>query len=282
MTLITGGGYTAEISPIGAAVRSLRHGERDLITSWPQEGPIPYYAGAILAPWPNRVGGARYTFDGVPYELEVTELGKGHALHGLVAHARWQVVEWLAVEDEHAFVRLAHTAGPAAGYPFTVELQVTHRLDASGLTTTVIARNTGELPAPYGVGPHPWLLPEKDELHLPASRVLTTDALMLPVSLEEVDGTPYDFREPRPVGETALDHAFTGLSSGEVRAGGVKLAWDPAVMPWVQVCGGEGVGYRGLAVEPMTCPPDAFNSGTDLQVLRPGDEHEASWTISVV
>lgn len=275
-------GYTAEVSPLGAAVRSLRHGERDLIARWPQEGPIPYYAGTLLAPWPNRIGGARYTFGGVPYELEVNEPERGHALHGLVSHAEWEAVEWLAVEDDHAFVRLAHTITPAPGYPFTLELQVRHHLDASGLTTTVTARNTGDAAAPYGCGPHPWLLPEVDELHLPASKVLLADAAMLPKELAEVQGTPYDFRTPRPVGDTPLDHAFTGLAAGEVRAGGVKVSWDPAVLPWVQVCMGEQVGFRGLAVEPMTCPPDAFNSGTDLVVLEPGGEHEASWTISVV
>ncbi|MFI6318467.1 aldose 1-epimerase family protein [Nonomuraea sp. NPDC050556] len=277
------GGYTAEVSPRGAALRLLRHGSRDLVTTWEDSGgPIPYYAGAILAPWPNRVGGARYTFGGVPYELEVTEPERGHALHGLVSAAEWRVVEHLAVEDDHAFVRLAHTVAPAPGYPFTLELQVKHHLDASGLTTTVTARNTGQEAAPYGVGPHPWLLPDADELEIPASQVLLADAAMLPAELVDVAGTPYDFRKPRAVGRTAIDHAFTGLSAGEASAGGVRVSWDPAVLPWVQVCVGEQVGYHGLAIEPMTCPPDAFNSGTDLVVLQPGDEHAASWTISVV
>ncbi len=38
----------------------------------------------------------------------------------------------------------------------------------------------------------------------------------------------------------------------------------------------------GLAVEPMTCPPDALNSGTDLVVLAPGDSHAASWEIEAL
>jgi aldose 1-epimerase len=53
-------------------------------------------------------------------------------------------------------------------------------------------------------------------------------------------------------------------------------------MPWAQFCTGSGFGFRGIAVEPMTCPADAFNSGTDLVVLDPGAKHEAGWTISAL
>ncbi|NRQ34672.1 aldose 1-epimerase family protein [Nonomuraea sp. NN258] len=278
MPQLAGGGYTAQISPRGAALRTLKHGERDLITSWPEGGPVPFYAGTILAPWPNRVGDARYTFEGETHELEVTEPGRGHALHGLVAGVDWEVVEWLQTEDEHAFARLAHTIDHAKGYPFKLELEVLHRLDASGLTTTVTARNTGDADAPYGCAPHPWLL--GDDLHLPAWEVLIPDERLLPNTLESVAGSPFDFTEPRSVAGVDVDHAFTALERGEARVGGVRISWDPRVLPWVQVCTGAQLGYEGVAVEPMTCPPDAFNSGTALVVLRPGEEHEASWTIS--
>ncbi|WP_308163904.1 aldose 1-epimerase family protein [Nonomuraea sediminis] len=279
MPELVGGGYTARISERGAALSMLRHGGRDLITTWPDDGPIPFFAGTILAPWPNRVARARYTFDGLAHELAVSEPSRGHALHGLVASARWRVVEWLAAEDDHAFVRLAHTLTGAPGYPFPLALQVTHRLDRHGLTTTVTAENVGDRPAPYGCGPHPWLLGE--HVQVPASKVLLTDDDLLPAEVAGVAGTPYDLREGRQVAGLEVDHAFTGLSEGWARVGDVRISWDPAVLPWVQVCAGEPLGYQGVAVEPMTCPPDAFNSGVDLVTLKPGGRHEARWTISV-
>ncbi|GAB2460558.1 aldose 1-epimerase family protein [Streptosporangium sandarakinum] len=283
----------AEITERSAALRVLRDGERDLVVSWPEDGPIPYYSGTLLAPWPNRVGGARYTFEGREHRLPVNEEDRGNALHGLVAETDWTAVEWLSVEDEHGFVRLAHTITPTPGYPFTVALEVRYSLTPGGLTTTLTAENTGDTDAPYGCGPHPWLLAgddvERYELHVPAGRVLLVDDRLLPRALEDVSGTPYDFTVPRVVGDTAVDHAFTGLAadaSGQAAVrlrgpeGGVEVRWDASVLPWVQVCTGTGLGHRGLAVEPMTCPPDAFNSGTDLIVLRPGEKTEASWTIS--
>ena len=285
----------AEITERSAALRVLRHGERDLVTSWPADGPIPYYSGTLLAPWPNRIGGSSYTFAGEVHRLPTNEEDRGNALHGLVSEVDWQAVEWLSMEDEHGFVRLAHALAPTPGYPFTLDLQVLYSLTADGLTTTLTAENIGDLPAPYGCGPHPWLLAGGDvgeyELHVPASKVLLVDDLLLPRSLEDVSGTPYDFRTPRTVGDTAVDHAFTELApdaDGQVRMrvtgpdGGVEIRWDAASLPWAQVCTGSSLDHRGLAIEPMTCPPDAFNSGTDLIVLQPGDKVETSWTISAV
>ncbi|MGW0804531.1 aldose 1-epimerase family protein [Nonomuraea sp. NPDC002799] len=272
MPKLTAGGYTAQISRRGAGVRLLRHGDLDLLTSWPEPGPPPYYAGTILAPWPNRVAFARYTFAGRLHVLPVNEPERGHALHGLVAEVDWHVAE---AEDDH--VILEHTITASPGYPSTLALRTAHRLGGSGLTTTLTARNIGEQAVPYGCGVHPWLLGA--ELRLDAAEVLETDADLLPVRLAEVAGTPFDFSRPHQVGDMVIDHAFTRVS-GEARAGGVRISWDPEVMPWVQVCTSRQLGYEGLAVEPMTCPPDAFNSGVDLVVLGPGEEHEASWTIS--
>lgn len=301
LTLL-GGGYRAELSLRGGALRVLRHGCRELVTSWPEDGPIPYYSGTVLAPWPNRVVGAAYVFEGERYELPVNEPDRGHALHGLVADQSWTCAELLTVEDDHGFVRLTRTIEPSPGYPFRISLEVRHALSVDGLTTTLTAQNIGKRAAPYGCGPHPWLLAGPDveeyELDLPADQVLLTDELLAPTSLTDVTGTPYDFRAPGSPGaehgqgpgtytavrDTAIDHAFTGLTEGRVGVrgpeGGVQLTWDAERLPWVQVCTGTGLGHRGLAVEPMTCPPDAFNSGADLIVLQPGDEHEAAWTIA--
>ncbi|GAA3137133.1 aldose 1-epimerase family protein [Planomonospora alba] len=285
------GDLHAEITERGAALRVLRHGGRDLVTSWPAQGPAPHYSGALLAPWPNRVGGARYRFDGETHRLPVNEPDRGHALHGLVSDALWEP----AGEPAAGSLRLAHTLTPVPGYPFTLSLQVAYSLTAEGLTTTLTAENTGSAAAPYGCGPHPWLLAgggvEEYELHVPARKVLLVDELLLPRALEDVAGTPYDFTVARAVGGTAVDHAFTGLvpdAGGSVAVrvsgpdGGVEVRWQAAELPWVQVCTGTGLGHAGLAVEPMTCPPDAFNSGTDLIVLRPGEKTEASWTIAPV
>jgi aldose 1-epimerase len=177
-------------------------------------------------------------------------------------------------------------------------------LGADGLTTTVTARNTGTDAAPYGTGPHPYLvagdgLVDDWTLTLPAAQVLTvTPDRLIPVGLvdvgSEADGG-FDFREPRQIRSTFIDHAFTSLErdadgTAEVRltapsGTGVAMRWNDSC-PWVQVHTADqpdpAISRLGLAVEPMTCPPDAFNSGTDLIVLEPGQSAAASWTISAL
>jgi len=291
---IVAGDYEADIASIGASLRTLRFRGRDLVVPFDADEVRPGYRGATLAPWPNRVVDGRYSFAGEEHQLPLTEPARGHALHGLVCWLDFAVRE---VADDA--VVLAAVVVPQAGYPFHVEVQVEYRLDARGLHQRVTGRNLGADAAPWGTGPHPYLTAgdehvDETELELPASEVLTVTADRLsPVALESVDAHPeWDFRAPRVIGDTFIDHAFTALTRDAAGAAavrlrgasgdGVEMVWD-AGCPWVQVHTADtpdaDTSRRGLAVEPMTCPPDVFNSGTDLVVLQPGAEHAASWSI---
>ncbi|HEU4513466.1 MAG TPA: aldose 1-epimerase family protein [Nocardioidaceae bacterium] len=290
------GEYTAVVTQVGAGLRLLRHGDRDLLLPYDTGAVRPKYRGALLAPWPNRVVDGRYRFDGEELQLDLSEPQRRHAIHGLVCWERFE-----AAQPSPSEVTLTHRLVPREGYPFSVELQVGYRLD-DGLACTVTAHNAGRRRAPYGTAPHPYLVggPGKVDgwtLHAPASEVLeVTPDRLVPIGLRAVEGTPFDFRAPRRVEGIELDHAYTGLAprgDGLVRVTvtgadghGTEIAWDPTVLPWVQVHTADlpepAESRRGLAVEPMTCPPDAFNSGTDLVVLEPGESHEARWTIRAV
>jgi aldose 1-epimerase len=288
---ISADGYVAVVSEVGASLRVLRYGRRDLVASYPADVVRPVYRGAVLAPWPNRVADGRYEFDGVTHQVPVNEVDRMNALHGLVAWVPWQLVE----HAQHQVV-LAYRLHPLDGYPFMLDLQVAYRVGRHGLEWEIACVNVGDVPAPYGCALHPYLVAGRGQvddwtLTLPAEQYLTVSAdRLLPASLEPVAGTGFDFREPRPIGAAFLDHAFTGLVRDENRhatvrltdssGAGVAMRWDEA-WPWVQVHTADrpesGLNRSGLAVEPMTCPPDAFNSGVDLVRLQPGAEHRARW-----
>ncbi|MFS2242335.1 aldose 1-epimerase family protein [Microbacterium sp. OR16] len=294
---IAGHGYAAVIASVGASLRTLTHEGRDLVVPFDADEVRPNYRGATLAPWPNRVVDGRYAFAGAQHRLALTEPSRGHALHGLAA--------WLEFADqvvEPDRVVLTAVIEPQAGYPFRVEVEVEYRLGADGLTQVVTGRNLGTDAAPWGTGPHPYLVASPSlpgavdawTLSLPASEVLTvTDDRLSPVAVEPVDRHPeWDFRTARMIGETFIDHAFTalerigGIAEVQVTAAdgtGTAISWDE-VCPWVQIHTADtpeahATHRVGLAVEPMTCAPDAFNSGAGLVVLEPGASHAASWTI---
>lgn len=286
---ITAGGYEAVIVSVGASLRRLRHEGRDLVVPFEADEVRPNYRGTTLAPWPNRVVDGRYSFAGTEHQLPLTEPERGQALHGLLA---WAEFVDRAVETDR--VVLVAVIEPQAGYPFRVEVETEYRMGTDGLTQTVTARNLGTDAAPWGTGPHPYLVagPGRVDdwtLALPASEVLTvTPDRLSPIAVEPVSRHPeWDFRAPRQVGDVFIDHAFTGLSRrdgvAEVRlatgdGSGVAMTWDERC-PWVQIHTADASGRAGLAVEPMTCPPDAFNSGDDLIVLEPDAAHAASWSI---
>lgn len=297
------GEYRARVDRTGAGLQALSWRGHDLV--WPytrQSGPIASQ-GQLLAPWPNRVASARYTFQGTEYRLDVNDPETGSAIHGLVSEAVWSTQER---SEEDVTLRLDFPGTP--GYPFPLELTATYRLtsgasDGHGLTVTVGARNTGDSDAPYGLGFHPYLtlstplrdLVERDEVRLEATAGSRqpADADLVPVGAPvPVSGTEYDLRPPgRNPGATELDTAFTDLDRDRNERAWVRLSgpqhrvclWAGPGYGWLQLFSSDSLGgdlHRAhLAAEPMTCPPDALNSGTDLIVLAPGESVEHTFGI---
>lgn len=303
---ISGGGYTAEIASVGATLRSLSHRGRPLTATFGADEVRPASLGAGLLPWPNRIAGGAYEFAGRSEQLPITEPERGNAIHGLASWLDWDVVG-LAADRVELSTRIA--AQP--GYPHSLEVTTQFRLGDGGLQWSITARNAGSTPAPYGVATHPYLrLPtgraDHWRLQVPAHEVLDVDEdTKLPRRLHavaEFADAAFDFTSARRIGPQRIDHALTGIEAdGKVarveligpetadpaEVSGVSLSWDPQALPWVQIFTADvpdlpELDRRAVAVEAMTCPPDAFNSGTDLLVLDPGEAHEAMWTIAAL
>ncbi|SEB44020.1 aldose 1-epimerase [Paramicrobacterium humi] len=289
---LAAGPCRASIASVGASLRELLYDGRDLVLPYAKDQVRPNYRGATLVPWPNRVVDGRYRWDGSEHQLALTEPARGHALHGLGAWLDYDVVE---KTESAALLRAMIPAQD--GYPFALEISTSWRLDEHGLHCEVTALNVGDADAPFGTGPHPYLVAGEGRVDdwsvtIPAASVLTvTEDRLIPIGLSPVGGTEFDFRSHRGIGDTFIDHAFTDLERrdgiAEVRltaasGTGVAMTWDGAC-PWVQVHTADqpvvADSRLGLAVEPMTCPPDAFNSGTDLIRLAPGEQSSASWSI---
>jgi aldose 1-epimerase len=293
---LSAGDYRATIASVGASLRELTWQSRHLVVPFEADQVRPYYRGAVLSPWPNRVVDGRYQFDGVQHQLALTEPERGHALHGL---ASW--LDFAVITQEASAVALSATVPPQLGYPFRLKLVVTYSLTEQGLLIGLEATNTGESPAPFGAGIHPYLragpgVVNDWVLELPAASVLAvTPDRLVPLELHSVTelAGQFDFRHPRVIADTFLDHAFTDLSAGtdgvfvarltDRGGGGVAMTWG-AECGWLQVHTADHPDPEthriGLAVEPMTCPPDAFNSGRDLKVLPGGGASVVQWHIA--
>ncbi|HEX8093944.1 aldose 1-epimerase family protein [Jatrophihabitans sp.] len=287
------GAQRASVVQRGGALQTYTVDGIDIVDGFADDELPPAFNGAVLAPWPNRIRDGRWTWNGQQYQLPVTEPSTGAALHGLVSDVLWQ-----ADSVGTDAVTLSVPIAPSAGYPFELRVTVTWSLSADGLRCQLGALNTGLESAPFGVATHPFFrLPgarvDDLDLTLPAGQWLETDSNLLPVALRPTGNSELDFTEPRPLGGLRLDTAFTAvmpdfhvISSAVLTCRGSAVTiWAEPDFTWWQIYTSDYFEpdserlRRGLAVEAMTCGPDAFNSGADLIVLEPGVPWSAGWGV---
>jgi aldose 1-epimerase len=292
---ISWGDQRAVVTESGATLRCYDVAGRPVVEPFDgPEAPVVGCQGEVLAPWPNRVADGRWTWRGEVRQLSLTEPERGHALHGLVRSLSWTVVEHHGDRLALEVLLLAHP-----GWPFPLHASMSYLLDAGGLSCTLTATNVGREPCPYGAAFHPYLaVPggrvDDAVLHVDAATWLETDDRLTPVARRAAHGTPFDFTDGAPIGARRADTAFTDLArgaGGRVEAlvtapdGRTAVVWGDESVRWWQVFTGDALPERWrrttLAVEPMTCAPDALNSGDGLVVLEPGERHTTAWGLAL-
>jgi aldose 1-epimerase len=286
------GDQVAVVVEVGGGLRSYDVAGRAVLDGYPKEVPCTAGRGQVLMPWPNRIEDGRYELAGVGQQLALTEPVRGNAIHGLV---RW--LPWRLRRDGPAAATASVRLHPQPGWPAVLDCSVGYRLDDTGLTVDMSAVNVGATPAPFGAGMHPYLTagtPTVDpcRLSVPAGTWWAIDDRGLPTDRRPVPGSEFDFRTPRPIGAVALDTPFTDLARGPDGCAVVELTapddttvrlWADEAFPHLQVFTGDTLAgparRRGVAVEPMTCPANAFRTGTDLLELPPGGSWSGRWGI---
>ncbi len=285
------GDQRATVVEVGGGVREYRVGDRNVLDPYPLDAMCDGAHGTPLIPWPNRLADGRYSFEGTDYQVAITEPDKHNAIHGFL---RWR--PWLVLDEGESSVVMGTTLYPLQGWPFTLEVAVSYSLGEDGLTVRTTATNRGRQACPYGCGQHPYLSPGQGHiddatLELDAStRIVTDDVRQLPTGTEPVEGTAFDFRRGRQLGGQQVDFAFTDLArDGEGRAwarltgtdGRRAEIWVDSSFPIIEIYTGDTLAPErrrlGLGCEPMTCPPNAFQSGEGVIRLEPGQTVTTSW-----
>ncbi|HWD02302.1 MAG TPA: aldose 1-epimerase family protein [Amycolatopsis sp.] len=290
---ITRGNARAVVTEIGAGLRVFEVGGVPYVEEFAADEKPPKGLGQVLLPWPNRTKGGEWVFQGEKQQLEITEAARGNAIHGLTRHKEWELLE-----HAESSITLAIDVEVQPGWPVPLRATMTYDLQPRELTITHEIRNEGEQPIGVGVGAHPYfrigdVATDDLTLTLPASRVrpYAGDQQMPYAEEQDVEGTDYDFRGGKVLAGVDLDTAFGSLSlAGDgthhhVLSHGDQhlVVWTGPDFRWVQVFTPDDLTGRGraVAIEPMTCPADALNTGTDLIELDPATSWSGSWGIRV-
>lgn len=289
---VDGRAVHAIITQVGAAIRQLSVDGVEIAPVFDDHDIAPFSCGTVLIPWPNRVRDGRWVHHGQTLQLDVDDTRHRAALHGLLRGTAYQPVERSA-----SSITLSAPVVEQSGYPFRLDTEVCYRLVADGLETTHTVHNTGSGPAPVAIGAHPFLtigdVPTEDlTLTVNGRRHIELDHQRIPVGSTAVDGTEWDLRGGRVIADLDLDDAWSDLVPTD--GGSVHTLRSPdgrAVTLWADdnfgfvhafitrefPCGATFV--TAVAVEPMTAPANALNSGVGLRWLAPGESMSASWAV---
>jgi len=283
------GDQRAVVSELGATLRVYDVGDRPVIESFDGPGvPMSFCEGEILAPWPNRIIDGRWSWEGQNFQLALTEPARRHALHGLVRNLVWSLSEHTTTRVELAVDLLWHQ-----GWPFPLSMTAAYELTDDGLRAAITAVNIGTNAAPYGVAVHPYLhVPNGNVddvvLRIPAASYLDVDERLAPTEKRPVEGTPFDLADCKPLGDRQIDNGFTDAgteASMTAPDGCTTTMWADDTVTWWQLFTGDALPEpwrrRTIALEPMTCAPDALNSGDGLVTLEPGESHTMTWGLRI-
>ncbi len=292
---INDGNRRAVVTEQGATLFRVQWEGRDLLDFSEEDGYTGHGGyGQHLMPWPGRVPKGLYEYEGEHYQLPITDHVTGAAIHGWTRWATWRVTE-----HGRDNITLACRLLAMPGYPFPFEYELSYRWLDDSLEISAVARNIGRSSAPFGYGSHPYFTvgsPRVDGgiLQVPASQYFPPSDGLVPTGPPvPVDGTEFDFRHGKPIGGSVLDITLTGLARDE--EGRAALSFSSADgstsiwlhyydgLDYVQLFTGDTLAERrrqGLAIEPNTCPPNAFNNGIGLIRVVAGGSVRMCWTLS--
>ena len=288
---ISCGSVRAEITNYGAALMSLFVGGVDVVLGYADVSGCEAqggYLGAVVGRCANRVGGAEFRLNGERVVLHANE-GRNclHSGPDCWSHRLWT----LAAHTEDSLTLTIHSPHGDQGFPGNAEVSVTYTIEDGGLT--IEYRAVSDRDTVFNLTNHAYFnlfghdQPRRamdQELLIPADFFCPDDAENIPTGeLRSVEGTPYDFREFKPIGrDIGANYEPLKLQGGYdhnfVNRGGVcAILRNPESgltmtvttdLPGVQVYAGnfldnkgKGVGYgkrSGVALETQYFP-DSVN-----------------------
>lgn len=268
------------------------------------------YGASVLFPFPGRIRGGRFSFDGVDYQLPLTEPSSGNAIHGCVSRRPWDLIGTTASSGEGASAtyQIGMDRQPDLGehYPFPFRLTMTIRLRDGQLGFAFVAENLGERAMPIGLGLHPYFplplgpggLVDECEFWIDAPYYWEQQAVM-PVAPARPSAESVDLRSPRSLRALAsvgiggpdrmlvLSHSQFSDQSGPAPSDhGIRWGLrDPHARRSVTVEADAAfpasvvfvpVSRDKISFEPHSCLPNAFNLANEGRVagrvtLSPGD-----------
>jgi aldose 1-epimerase len=241
---------------------------------------------SLLFPFPNRLDGGKYTWNGKTRQFPINNAATGNAIHGFVRDEAFEV-EYVFLARTCASIRCFYDyPGDRDYYPFPFSMEVEFTLHDSGkFEFRVEVQNLHDETMPLGFGWHPYFKlaghVEEHALQLPACEKVAINDRLIPTG----GRSQYrDFATLTNLEDTQLDTCFQATSSFNnyrltLSGAGRQLQINAPIkqFPFFQVF--TPPHRESIALEPMSCNVDAFNNGQGLVALAPNKKWSAKMNI---
>ena len=279
--------WRAQISPVGASLVSLWHGDIEVVTS-PYNEPLRALAGSVMAPWPNRLEDGAWQLGDREFTAAINDAEGHNANHGLAFDK-----EFALASQTDSRLRLELNLFDEQAYPFSVLLSVTYLLQNTGLQVELEAKNLSNEDVPVAFGMHPYFVLDQDStLSVDAKTWITKNARNLPVSASTFENSPLANNAGQDICNLELDECFTDLrfDSNDVC---VTTVTRPSLGIAVEVEQSRELSHLMLyrlqessqpnrsllAIEPQSAPANAFRNLESVASLAPAETFKANYRV---
>lgn len=276
------GHYIAEIIPeAGAILSSLRYQSQELIDCpYGQPDWSAGYPSAVLYPFPNRINQGTYRWRNQTYQIPINEVGRNHALHGLVWNQPFDIVQ----SSDSSLVCAYQYTGQVTGYPFPFQLVLNFLVQNTGLTLHFNLTNEASVEVPAAWGWHPYFtfsdqgidsysisLPKCESLPLSDAMIPNFDLPSVPIqwNRQSLKGIELD-QVYRREGHTPIQIEL------ENEEGKVTCQYSEEITYFTLYTPPH---RKSIAIEPQTSHIDSFNNQQGLWVLKPQEKKSGQVTI---
>lgn len=244
--------------------------------------PLDYkdmYASSILFPFANRIKDGTYSFGGKDYQFEINQKEENNALHGLVYNKNFQIIDQNTHEDG-ASVKLGYNeAHESVGFPYTYNIQLEYIFTNDNLSLQISIKNTDSKPFPFTLGWHPYFL--SDDLFNSSLNFDSTQKLIIGERNITTGVEAIDVEESFEIKDKKLDDCWI-LNSNKVQFNTPKyqlLMTSSEKNNFLQIYTPPKL--NTIAIEPTTGVSDSFNNKIGLEVLKPNETYNVTWTLKI-
>jgi len=228
------------------------------------------YNSALLFPFPGRIENGKYSHNEQTYQLNINDPHRFNAIHGLVFDKPFEI-EAIESSNENAKVRLSYVSdGKLEGFPFKFVLTVTYLISTNTLQLSIDIKNLDKNPFPFGMGWHPYFKSvdlNSSSLSFSSEKQLVCNENLIPKSTKMNNQKPSFKIENQTFDDTFIllkkkvifntDRYTLDIIFSETSQAIMQIYTPPD--------------RESIAIEPMSCCPNAFNTKSDLKILQPNE-----------